>query len=65
MTEQEQKIWSVLSIAGPIFVFFVVLLALIYLMAVPLVLAVVIACLLAIGDYVMLQWLMRRKNDPS
>ena len=52
-----------MRIGGPIVVFCIVLLALNYGLGVPLVLAVVIACLVAIADFAILNWLIRRKTD--
>ncbi len=61
MSDQQKSVWRFLRIVGPIFIFLIVIYALTFMMSVPLVLAVVIACLLAIMDFVVLTWLMNRQ----
>lgn len=65
MTENGKGFWNAMRIGGPIVIFCIVLLALNYGLDVPLVLAVVIACLVAIVDFAILNWLIRRKTDNN
>lgn len=65
MTEEEQKFKRWLFIGAPIFLFLIVLLALLFLLRVPLVLAVVLACLFAVINFAILNWLLRQDPDGS
>lgn len=65
MTEQQQSIWRILRIVGPIFMFFIVMFVCLYILNIELVLSVVFACLFSIIEYVTLTWLMRRTGGST
>ncbi len=63
MDDSNQSLFNALRIGGPI-VFFVVVFAVLYKFAeLGTVLSVGVAALIAIADYIVLTWLMRRVGD--
>ena len=60
--EQEDKILTFLRIANPIMMFGIILFALTYVMALPLVLAVTLACLAAAVSFAVISFVIHRRK---
>jgi len=65
MTHHQISVLNIARIVGPFITFCVVVFVLGYFTKTPLVLAVVLACLLAIIEFVLLTWFIRRQSGGA